>query len=83
MFVRRRFFLDVGGFDEFGLEDLQFSDRALASAASHLLPAYVQTASRKFMQIGEFKALMQVFSIILRYERQKKVGNDDFFRNYR
>ncbi len=83
MFVRRRFFTEAGGFDEFGLEDLQFSDTALATAPSHLLPAYVETDSRKFRQIGEFKALRQVISIILRYERQKKVGHESFFKNYR
>ena len=83
MFVRRRFFADAGGFDEFGLEDLQFSDTALERAPSHLLPAYVQTESRKFTQIGEFKALLQVLSIIRRYERQRKLGHESFFRDYR
>ncbi|MEM9621409.1 MAG: glycosyltransferase family 2 protein [Pseudomonadota bacterium] len=83
MFVRRSFFFELGGFAQAGLEDLDFSDRALALKKSHLLPACVDTASRKFTQIGEFKALAQVISIILRYERQRKLGNDSFFKNYR
>ena len=83
MFVRSSLFLSCGGFDEVGLEDLQFSDRALAVAASHLLPVAVKTDSRKFRTMGEFRALAHVLSIIVRYEHQRRIGNEAFFRDYR
>lgn len=83
MFVRRAFFFEAGGFAEEGLEDLMFSDRALIAAPSHLLGAEVVTDSRKFRQIGEFRALIHVLSIIRRYEKARALENERFFENYR
>ena len=83
MFVRRNFYNRVGGFIFDGLEDLVFSDQALLMAPSVLLVQAVQTSSRKFRQIGEFRALAQVLSIIWRYQRSRNVGNDSFFKSYR
>ena len=83
MFVRRDFFADTGEFDEEDLEDLKFSDRALTHAPSRLLPQRVLTESRKFTTMGEFRALAHVISIVLRYGRQRGIGNEVFFRNYR
>ena len=83
MFVRNNLFHASGGFDEVGLEDLQFSDRALEIAPSHLLPVAVKTDSRKFRTMGEFRALAHVLSIIVRYEHQRRIGNEAFFRDYR
>ena len=83
MFVRRSFFHALGGFAEEGLEDLQFSDAALHLERPVLLPDEVCTDSRKFRQIGEFRALAQVASILWRYERQRRVGNEVFFKPYR
>ena len=83
MFVRRELFQCVGGFVEEGLEDLVFSDRALEHAPSKLISAKVKTSSRKFIQIGEFRALLQVLSIIWRYQRATEVGHAGFFQPYR
>ncbi len=83
MFIRRQMFRRVGAFDEFGIEDLQYSDRALRYCPSELLPQEVRTASRKFTQIGEFRALLQTLQIIYRYEKNRKIGNETFFKNYR
>ena len=83
MFVRRSFFKALGGFKEGTIEDLEFSDRAVEAAASIMLPYYVQTDSRKFIQMGEFRALWQVCVILWRYERNRKVGKDEFFKPYR
>ena len=83
MFVRRTFFEHLGGFMEDTLEDLEFSDRALEHAPSKLLPFNVRTDSRKFLQIGEFRALFQVFVILWRYERDRGVGVAEFFKPYR
>ena len=83
MFVRKAFFRRVGEFAEQGIEDLMFSDDALKHARSCLLPAEVTTDSRKFRQIGELRALAHVLSIIVRYERERRIGNERFFENYR
>lgn len=83
MFVRKTFFDALDGFNESELEDLKFSDHALTSCPSHLLPQRVKTESRKFRQIGEFRALAQTISIILRYERKRHVGHEKFFENFR
>ncbi len=83
MFVRRAFFFEAGAFAEEGLEDLMFSDAALALAPSRLLEAEVVTDSRKFRQIGEFRALVHVLSIIRRYEKDRRLANERFFQNYR
>ena len=83
MFVDRRFFLSLGGFATTGLEDLDFCDRALMYTQSVLLKQHVVTESRKFRQMGEFRALAHVVSIVLRYERSRELANDAFFRPYR
>ncbi|MEM8766367.1 MAG: TIGR04283 family arsenosugar biosynthesis glycosyltransferase [Pseudomonadota bacterium] len=83
MFVRRDFFWSLGGFAEEGIEDLLFSDVALERAPSQLLDLEVTTDSRKFRQLGEFRALAHVLSIIVRYQRERRIGNERFFENYR
>lgn len=83
MFVRRTFFYAVGGFPAGELEDLTFSDKALLQAPSHLLPDSVTTDSRKFRAMGEFRALWHVVSIVWRYERARRIGNEAFFEPYR
>lgn len=83
MFVRRSLFNALGGFKEHTIEDLEFSDRALEQAASVLLPFQVQTDSRKFLQMGEFRALWKVCVILWRYERNRQVGEREFFQPYR
>ncbi|MEM7220750.1 MAG: glycosyl transferase, partial [Pseudomonadota bacterium] len=83
MFVRRAFFDSLGGFPDHELEDLAFSDAALARAPSRCLDSYVVTDSRKFRQMGELRGLAHVLSIIVRYEHQRRIGNEAFFRPYR
>jgi len=83
MFAMRELFEEIGGFPNAGLEDLVFSDNALRHSASVLLPGFVVTDSRKFKQIGEWRALWHVVSIILRYQRRKNIENRFFFKDYR
>ena len=83
MFTSRDLYFAAGGFPGEGLEDLAFSDAALAHAPSTLLPAAVVTDSRKFKQIGTLRALWHVISIILRYERRASLKNEAFFHDYR
>jgi len=83
MFVRRAFFQHLGGFVEAELEDLEFSDRALAQTDSTALLSHVITDSRKFRQMGEFRALRHVVSILLRYQSQRQHRSAAFFAPYR
>ncbi len=83
MFVTRTTFDQVGGFAEAELEDLAFSDAALRYCRSTLLPDTVVTDSRKFVQIGPWRALGQVVSIVWRYERGRAHGHTGFFGEYR
>ena len=83
MFATRSLFDRVGGFPEAGLEDLGFSELALRIAPSELLPGYVVTDSRKFKQIGEWRAFAHVVSILLRYKMRMRLSNAAFFRDYR
>ena len=83
MFIRRVFFNRLGGFPEEPLEDMLFSDIALEQAPSTLLAETVDTDSRKFTQVGEFKALAQVVSIMWRFQRSRYVGHEAFFLPYR
>ncbi|MEM7283627.1 MAG: TIGR04283 family arsenosugar biosynthesis glycosyltransferase [Pseudomonadota bacterium] len=84
MFVGRRTFEDLGCFPTQKMEDVAFSVVALEALGKPvLIRQKLKTDSRKFVQIGEFKALKQVVSILLKYRRGNAVGNDAFFRNYR
>lgn len=83
MFAERGLYEAAGRFPEDGLEDLVFSDEALKQERSTLLPGYVVTDSRKFKQIGEWRALAQVISIVRNYERGKRLANERFFHPYR
>jgi len=83
MFVRAAFFERMGGFAETGLEDLDFSDRALEHTNSTPLPGKVITDSRKFRQMGELRALHHVVAIILRYQWNRRIANERFFEPYR
>ncbi len=83
MFIRRDFFQRVGGFAEEELEDLDFSDRAIEISQSTKLVTHVVTDSRKFVQIGELRALAHVVAIILRYQWERRTANERFFEPYR
>ena len=83
MFTTRALFEQVGGFPEKGLEDLGFSERALEIAPSKLLHGSVVTDSRKFKQIGEWRAFAHVVSILLRYKLSMRLSNATFFKEYR
>jgi len=83
MFVRRRFFEELGGFEHQDLEDMLFSEMALEASSPTMLNSSVVTDSRKFQQIGELRALWHVLSIILRYQFDKQIANGAFFKAYR
>jgi len=83
MFVRRQFFAQMGGFIEEPLEDMVFSDQALEHAQPYRIQEFVTTDSRKFVQMGEIRGLIEVLRIIVRYQLNRSFASDGFFAPYR
>lgn len=83
MFVRRSFFEALKGFPEEPLEDLLFSDEALKQSKPTQMQHYITTDSRKFVQMGELRALAEVVRIVLRYQFNRSFKSEGFFAPYR
>lgn len=83
MFVERQFFWQMDGFRHQELEDLDFSERATQRVESYRLSEDVVTDSRKFKRLGELRGLVHVLSIIVRYQLDRRIGNEQFFNPYR
>lgn len=83
LFVTRDLFWRLGGFPEEPMEDVLFSERLLEQTRPVMLDVIVPTASRKFLQIGEFRALWQVVCILANHQRRRPVANRQFFGDYR
>ncbi len=83
MFITARLFRELGGFPEQQMEDVLFSEALVRHTRPIMLPASVETDSRKFRQIGELRALGYVLGILANHETGRPVGHRDFFRNYR
>ena len=83
MFIAADLFRELGGFPEQQMEDVLFSETLICHSRPIMLPASVETDSRKFRQIGELRALGHVLGILANHETGRPVGHRDFFRNYR
>ena len=83
MFVRRHLFSQLDGFVTEDLEDLKFSEQALNHSPGRLLQQHVLTDSRKFMQMGEWRALGQVAKILWQYNRTGTLAETNFFKPFR
>lgn len=84
MFVRRDAFTRVGGFPDDGeLEDIRLSERLLREAAPVFLSDTVTTDSRKFEQLGEFRALGYCLLILVCYQLRLPLRGRAFFEAYR
>jgi len=83
MFVDRQFFWGLNGFAQQELEDIDFSERASQLLPSFRLSEDVVTDSRKFKKLGELRGLVHVLSIIVRYQLDRRIGNERFFHPYR
>lgn len=83
MFIRRSLFFQVGSFPEQLAEDIYFSQQLLSLTRPKMLNAYVTTDSRKFKQIGIWRALLQVIRIQLQHRRGETIKHPQFFQNYR
>ena len=83
LFIRSTLFHELGGFPEQNLEDVLLSELILERTRPVQLEEVVVTDSRKFLQIGIWRALAYVLSIQLRARKHKLVGCDRFFLDYR
>ena len=84
MFVRRDAFWRVGGFPEDGeLEDIRLSEQLLREATPVFVPDTVTTDSRKFEQLGEFRALGYCLLILACYQLRMPLRGRAFFGAYR
>ena len=83
LFIRSTLFYELGGFPEQSLEDVLLSELILERTRPVQLEEVVVTDSRKFLQIGIWRALAYVLSIQLRAKKRKPVGCERFFLDYR
>jgi rSAM/selenodomain-associated transferase 2 len=83
MFIRRSLFLSLGGFPDRPMEDIAFSLRLREVTKPVMLDAAVTTDSRKFEQMGRWRALYRAVSLLIRFRLGRDVSGDPFFRDYR
>jgi hypothetical protein len=83
MFIRRRLFKKLGGFPIRPMEDIAFGLRLRNASRPIMLPEFVTTDSRKFDQMGHWRALAHSVLLLLRFRFGTDVSDDRFFRNYR
>jgi rSAM/selenodomain-associated transferase 2 len=83
MFIRRGLFERLGGFPVQPMEDIAFGLELRAATLPVMLPEIVTTDSRKFDQMGHWRALAHSVFLLLRFRFGADVSGDRFFGNYR
>ena len=83
MFIRRRLFEKLGGFPVRPMEDIAFGLKLRAATRPVMLPEVVTTDSRKFDQMGHWRAVTHSVFLLLRFHFGADVSGDRFFRDYR
>lgn len=85
LFIRAELFRSLAGFREDRvMEDVEFSERLLAVTRPVRVDLAVETSSRKFEQIGVYRAFAQVIRLLLGYELgRRNPSAHAFFKNYR
>lgn len=83
LFIRREFFVDLGGFPVCHMEDIAFGLQLRNAARPIMLPESVVTDSRKFEQMGAWSALAHAVSLLVRFRYEANVDGDRFFESYR
>jgi len=83
MFIRRDLFQKLEGFPVRPMEDIAFGLKLRAATLPVMLPEVVNTDSRKFDQMGHWRALAHSVFLLLRFRFGADVSRDRFFRNYR
>lgn len=83
MFIRRELFHELGGFPLRKMEDVAFSLVLRSVTRPVLLPLTVTTNSRKFDQMGHWRALARATGLLLRFRFGADLEQDPFFDPYR
>ncbi len=86
MFIRRKFFVDIGGFpDRSILEDIAISEKIIGMTEPLLLNMTVITDSRKFISQGIWRSLWRVIMIQICVELRRPLPDEAkmFFRDIR
>jgi len=83
MFIRRGLFQKLDGFPVQPMEDIAFGLELRAATVPVMLPEIVTTDSRKFDQMGHWRALAHSIFLLLRFRNGADVSGDRFFGNYR
>lgn len=83
LFVRRQIFNELGGFPDRDMEDVALSLRLRRITTPVMLPACVTTDSRKFDQMGNWRAVARSVNLLLRFRLGRDVSKDRFFGEYR
>jgi len=83
LFIRQVLFDELGRFPDRPMEDIAFGLRLRAATRPVLLPDHVTTDSRKFEQMGRWRALVHAVSLLVRFRLGDDVSRDSFFHDYR
>lgn len=83
LFIRRALFEELGGFPVRDMEDIAFGLRLRQATRPIAIPASVITDSRKFEQMGPWRALAHAVSLLVRFRYSEDLGRDAFFHDYR
>lgn len=83
LFIRRPIFDDIGGFPARQMEDIAFGLALRRATTPIMLAATVTTDSRKFEQMGPWRALAHAVSLLVRFRFNADIDDDPFFDGYR
>jgi rSAM/selenodomain-associated transferase 2 len=83
MFVRRSLFHRLGGFPATDMEDIAFSLALRSVTRPIMLSESVITDSRKFDQLGHWRALAHAITLLVRFRFGMNISRDRFFGDYR
>jgi len=83
MFIRRTLFEELDRFPVRPMEDIAFGVELRNATRPVMLPETVTTDSRKFDQMGHWRALTHSVSLLIRFRFGKDVSRDEFFESFR
>ncbi len=83
LFIRQRLFDALGGFPDRQMEDIAFGLKLRRTTRPVMVPETVITDSRKFEQMGPWRALAHAVWLLVRFRFDADIDGDTFFDEYR
>ncbi len=83
LFIRRPIFTELGGFPDRPMEDVALSLGLRRRTRPIMLRASVVTDSRKFDQMGHWRAVARATGLLVRFRQGADVSGDRFFDEFR